>query len=59
MSIKQKATEGATMFGEFWYFMKKYKRWWLAPIIFFLLVLGTVIFVLEGSALAPFIYTLF
>lgn len=44
---------------EFWDFMKVRKKWWLAPIIIILLLLGMLIVFTEGSALAPFIYTLF
>jgi len=44
---------------EFWYFLKHRKKWWLAPIIFFLILLGALIILTEGSAIAPFIYTLF
>jgi len=44
---------------EFWLFLKVRKKWWLAPIIIFLLLLGALIIFSEGSAVAPFIYTLF
>ncbi len=44
---------------EFWLFLKVRKKWWLAPIVFFLLLLGALIIFTEGSAVAPFIYTLF
>ena len=44
---------------EFWEFMKVRKKWWLLPIVIFLLLLGALIVFTEGSALAPFIYTLF
>jgi len=44
---------------EFWDFLKVRKKWWLAPIIIFLILLGALIILAEGSALAPFIYTLF
>ena len=44
---------------EMWSFIKVRKKWWLIPIIAFLLILGTLIVLAEGSALAPFIYTLF
>ena len=44
---------------EFWDFMKVRKKWWLAPIILFLVLFGTLIIVTEGSVLAPFIYALF
>ncbi len=44
---------------EFWQFLKVRKKWWLFPIVIFLLLLGALIVFTEGSALAPFIYTLF
>lgn len=44
---------------EFWDFLKVRKKWWLAPIVIFLLLLGALIVATQGSALAPFIYTLF
>ena len=44
---------------ELWDFMKVRKRWWLAPIIIVLLLLGLLIVFTESSAVAPFIYTLF
>ena len=44
---------------EFWDFMRVRKKWWLMPIVLFLLVLGAVLVVAKGSAVAPFIYTLF
>ena len=44
---------------EFWIFMKERKKWWLGPIIVFLVLLGFLIVLTEGSAIAPFIYTLF
>lgn len=44
---------------EFWDFLKVRKKWWLAPIVIFLVLLGALIIFTEGSAVAPFIYTLF
>jgi len=44
---------------EFWSFMKDNKKWWLLPIVSFMLLLGALIIFTEGSAVAPFIYTLF
>lgn len=44
---------------EFWEFLKVRKKWWLLPIVIFLILLGALIVFTEGSALAPFIYTLF
>lgn len=44
---------------ELWDFIKVRKKWWLAPIIIFLVLLGALLILAEGSAVAPFIYTLF
>ncbi|MBN2423495.1 MAG: hypothetical protein JXR46_07790 [Calditrichaceae bacterium] len=44
---------------EFWLFLKERKKWWLAPIIVILVLLSALIVFAEGSALAPFIYSLF
>ena len=46
-------------FLEFWQFIKERKKWWLAPIIILLFLLSALIFLSEGSTVAPFIYTLF
>ncbi len=40
-------------------FLKERKKWWLMPIIIFLLLIGSLIVLTQGSALAPFIYALF
>ena len=45
--------------SEFYEFMKERKKWWLGPIIIILMLLGALIVFAEGSALAPFIYSLF
>jgi hypothetical protein len=44
---------------DLWGFMKARKKFWLAPIIIMLLLLGFLIVFSQGSAVAPFIYTLF
>lgn len=44
---------------ELWGFMMTRKKWWLLPITIILVMLGLLIVFTEGSALAPFIYTLF
>ncbi len=44
---------------ELWDFMKTRKKWWLLPVVIMLVLLGLLIVFTEGSALAPFIYTLF
>jgi hypothetical protein len=44
---------------EFWLFMRIQKKWWLGPLVFILVLMGVLIILTEGSALAPFIYALF
>jgi len=44
---------------DLWDFMKERKKFWLAPIILVMLLLGVLTVVAQGSAVAPFIYTLF
>lgn len=44
---------------DLWGFMKARKKFWLAPVIVMLLLLGALIVLSQGSAVAPFIYTLF
>jgi hypothetical protein len=44
---------------ELWSFMKARKKFWLLPIIIILLLLGVLLIFAQGSAVAPFIYTLF
>jgi len=45
--------------GDLWGFMKTRKKFWLLPIILVLLLFGMLIVLTSGSAIAPFIYTLF
>ncbi len=44
---------------DLWAFMRERKKYWLAPIILALLLLGALLVLSQGSAVAPFIYTLF
>tara|TARA_B100000524_G_scaffold55243_1_gene25700 strand:- start:402 stop:551 length:150 start_codon:yes stop_codon:yes gene_type:complete len=44
---------------EFWEFLTIRKKYWLIPIIFVLVLLGGLIVLTQGSAVAPFIYTIF
>ena len=44
---------------EFWLFLRVRKKYWLLPIVLCLLLLGLLIVFTQGSALAPFIYTVF
>ncbi len=48
-----------SIISEFWSFMRVRKKWWLGPIVFVMLLLSLLIVLTQGSALAPFIYTLF
>ena len=45
--------------GEFWSFLRVRKKWWLAPIVIILALFGSLIVFTQGSALAPFVYTIF
>jgi uncharacterized protein DUF5989 len=45
--------------AEFWEFLRVRKKFWLLPIVVVLFLLGALIVLTQGSALAPFIYTLF
>jgi len=44
---------------DLWGFMRERKKFWMAPIIIILVLLGVLIVLAEGSVVAPFIYTLF
>lgn len=44
---------------EFWRFMRTRKKYWLFPILIMMLLFGTLIVLTQGSAVAPFIYTVF
>ena len=45
--------------SDLWDFMRARKKFWLSPIIVVLLLLGVLIVLAEGTAVAPFVYTLF
>ena len=47
------------MLKDLWQFLRMRKKLWLLPIILVMLILGGLLIVAQGSALAPFIYTLF
>lgn len=59
MSKLKHAKAKLSIFGELWEYMKVRKKWWLGPIFVVLILLGLLIVLTQGSALAPFIYTLF
>lgn len=45
--------------GMIWGFLKVRKKWWLTPVILFLLLISLLVVLSQGSAVAPFIYALF
>ena len=45
--------------SEFWRFVRVRKKYWLVPVLLVMVVLGALIVLTKGSAVAPFIYTLF
>jgi len=47
------------LLGELWAYLKVRKKWWLLPIIVLMVALGALLVFAQGSALAPFIYTIF
>ena len=49
----------AQVINELWQFMRENKKLWLAPIVLTLVAVGVLLVLAKGSAIAPFIYTLF
>jgi hypothetical protein len=49
----------AALAGELWSFLRVRKKWWLAPILIIMALFGSLIVFTHGSALAPFVYTIF
>jgi hypothetical protein len=47
------------LLGELWEFMRVRKKWWLLPVLAVLLLVSMIMVFAQGSALAPFIYTIF
>jgi Family of unknown function (DUF5989) len=45
--------------AELWAFVKSRKKFWLLPLLVIMLIMGTLLVFAQGSAIAPFIYTLF
>jgi hypothetical protein len=60
-SVREPAlgTDLMSFLAEFWAFMRARKKLWLAPALIVLVLLGGVVILSEGSAIAPFIYTMF
>jgi hypothetical protein len=49
----------ASLVAEFWRFLRVRKKWWLLPIVIVMMFVGALLVFAQGSALAPFIYTIF
>jgi len=49
----------SSILAELWAFMRVRKKYWLTPIVLMLLVFGGLVILAQGTAVAPFIYTLF
>ena len=45
--------------GEIWAYLRARKKFWLLPIMLMMLLFGTLLILVQGTAVAPFIYTLF
>nr|WP_085972790.1 DUF5989 family protein [Bradyrhizobium sp. ORS 278] len=45
--------------AELWDFIRARRKWWIAPILIVLFLFGGLLVIAQGSAIAPFIYTLF
>lgn len=48
-----------SIFLELWHFMRARKKYWLLPIIMMMTLFGGLILLTQGTAVAPFIYTVF
>ena len=46
-------------FKDLWNFLKERKKWWLLPVLLVLLLVGALIILSSGTAVAPFVYTVF
>jgi hypothetical protein len=49
----------ASFLGEFWAFLRVRKKYWLLPVLIVMVLFGGLIVLTKGTAVAPFIYTLF
>jgi len=49
----------SSLLGELWAYMRVRKKWWLLPIIMIMMLVGLLLTLAQGSAVAPFIYTIF
>jgi hypothetical protein len=47
------------LISELWAYLRERRKWWLAPVLLLMLLVGALLVFAQGSALAPFIYTIF
>jgi hypothetical protein len=59
MAQEERPMSRPSLARELWWFMRERKKWWLAPIVFVMLAIGSLLVFAQGSVLAPFIYTIF
>ena len=59
MAFLSEIVSKLSIFVELWQFMRVRKKFWLAPILLVLLLFSVLIVLTQGSAIAPFIYTIF
>ena len=59
MGVFQRTRQKLGIVGELFEFLWARKLWWLAPMVLVLVLFGVLLILTQGSALAPFIYTLF
>ena len=56
---EKRETKAMELIAELWAYLKARKKWWLLPIILVMFGVGMLLVFAQGSALAPFIYTIF
>jgi hypothetical protein len=52
-------SSAVSLLQELWLFLRVRKKWWLAPIIIVLALFGSLLIATQGTALSPFVYTIF
>jgi hypothetical protein len=58
-NVKRHSMNRVAIIREFFEFLRERKKWWIAPILIFLVLLGVLVIFASSSTLAPFIYSLF
>jgi hypothetical protein len=55
----EKGVRSSGLTSQLWSYLRERKKWWLAPVIAVMVLVGALLIFAQGSALAPFIYTIF